>query len=217
MKSDRDIQVDVHDALDREPGVDASQIGVTVQHGVVTLRGTVPTYLQKMTAAHASCGVGGVHYVANDLDVKPAESLARTDAAIAAAVSDTLDRDLAVPVGAVTATVQNGWVTLEGSVSWRFQRMAAEDALRHLAGIRGIVNAIRIRPYVRVSAIKAGIEDAFKRCAEIDAANVNVEVRNGVVTLRGRVHSFIEREEAENAVLALPGVVKLEDRLLVSI
>lgn len=217
MKSDRDIQVDVHDALDREPGVDASHIGVAVHAGVVTLRGAVSTYPQKVTAAHTTSGIGGVRYVANDLDVKPAESMARTDAAIACAVSDTLDRDLAVPADAVTASVQNGWVTLEGAVSWRFQRMAAEDALRNLAGIRGIVNAIRIRPHVRVSAIKAGIEDAFRRCAQSDAANVNVEVRNGVVTLRGRVHSFIEREEAENAVLALPGVVKIDDRLLVAI
>jgi osmotically-inducible protein OsmY len=106
---------------------------------------------------------------------------------------------------------------LTGEVPWQFQRLAAEGALRHLYGVKGIVNSIRVKPHVKISDVKARIEDAFKRSAEIDAKNVRVEAHDGVVTLRGRVRSLVEREAAEQAAWAAAGVVKVEDQLLVAV
>ena len=217
MKTDLELQKDVNAALEFEPGVDATHVGVTVDAGVVALRGEVATYQEKLTAERTARHVHGVRAVANELEVKPTGSLVWSDSEIAKAVANMLDLDTAIPEKAVQATVQHGWVTLTGEVSWNFQRMAAEGALRHLFGVRGIVNSIRIKPRVKVSDVKARIEEAFKRSAEIDARNVRVEAHDGVVTLRGRVHSLGEREAAERAAWAAAGVTKVEDQLLVTV
>jgi osmotically-inducible protein OsmY len=217
MKTDLELQQDVHASLEFEPGVVAAHVGVTVDAGVVALRGEVPTYHEKLTAERCARHVHGVRAVANELKVKPTGTLTRTDPEIAKAVANVLDLDSAIPPEAVQATVQNGWVTLTGEVFWQFQRMAAEGALRHLCGIKGVVNSIRVKPHVRVSDVKERIEDAFKRSAEIDARNVRVETHNGVVMLLGRVHSLVERQAAERAAWAAPGVTKVEDHLLVTV
>lgn len=217
MKTDLELQKDVNAALEFEPGVDATHVGVTVDSGVVALRGEVATYQERLTAERTARHVHGVRAVANELEVKPTGPLVRNDSEIAKAVANMLDLDTAIPEKAVQATVQHGWVTLTGEVSWNFQRMAAEGALRHLFGVRGIVNSIRIKPRVKVSDVKARIEEAFKRSAEIDARNVRVEAHDGVVTLRGRVHSLGEREAAERAAWAAAGVIKVEDQLLVTV
>jgi osmotically-inducible protein OsmY len=217
MKTDIELRQDVQAALEFEPGVNASQVGATVDSGVVALRGEVATYQERLTAERTARHVEGVRAVANELEVKPTGSLRRSDPQIAKAVANMLDLDSAIPPQTVQATVQNGWVTLTGEVPWQFQRMAAEGALRHLFGVKGIVNSIRVKPHVKVSDVKARIEDAFKRSAEIDAKNVRVEAHDGVVTLRGRVHSLVEREAAEQAAWAAAGVTKVDDQLLVSV
>jgi osmotically-inducible protein OsmY len=217
VKTDLELQQDVHAALEFEPGVNATRVGVTVDSGVVALRGDVITYQEKLTAERTARDVHGVRALANDLQVKPTCTLTRGDPEIAKAVANVLDLDSAIPPRSVQTTVQSGWVTLTGEVPWQFQRMAAEGALRHLFGIKGIVNLIRVMPHVKISDVKARIEAAFRRSAEIDAKNVRVEAHDGVVTLSGRVHSLGEREAAEQAAWAAPGVTKVEDRLLVAI
>ena len=175
MKTDLELQKDVHGALEFEPGVDATHIGVTVDSGVVTLRGEVAKYQEKLTAERTARHVHGVRAVANELEVKPTGSLTRSDSEIAKTVANMLDLDSAIPEKAVQATVQQGWVTLTGEVPWNFQRMAAEGALRHLSGVKGIVNSIRIKPRVKVSDVKARIEEAFRRSAEVDAAAPGID------------------------------------------
>jgi osmotically-inducible protein OsmY len=216
MKTDREIQEQVLAALEWEPGVHAEHIGVTVVDGVVTLQGLVTTLREKFLAEHTVCGVHSVRAVANDLDVAPVPSAARSDSTIAAAAANALDWDSAIPDGAIKATVRNGWVTLTGAVGWAYQRSAAERAIRNLNGIKGISNAVVIEPVVSVADVKASIERAFNRSAEIDAQRVNVDARDGTVILTGHVHSFTEREAAERAAWAAPGVTNVDDRLLVA-
>ena len=216
MKTDRELQEQVLAALEWDPGVDAAGIGVTVDTGVVTLRGSVATYHERFTAERVARRVVGVRAVANDIEVRPTATTTRTDSEIAKAVANALEWDCAVPRDAVKATVRDGWVTLSGVVTWQFQRMAAESALRHLFGVKGVVNSITVTPHVRVGDIKAKIERAFRRSAELDAQRITVEARDGAVILTGTVRSLSERDAAERAAWAAPGVKRVEDHLIVA-
>ncbi len=215
MKTDRQLQDQVLQALEWEPGVDAADIGVSVDDGVVTLRGDVATLREKWLAERTARHIYGVRAVANDLQVTPGDAGVRTDSAIAQAVANAIEWDSALPDGAVKATVRNGWVTLNGTVMWQYQKAAAERAVQHLYGVKGVNNSILVKPEVSPGDVKAKIESAFRRSAEIDADRVKVETRDGTVVLRGTVHSLIERDEAERAAWAAPGVTRVEDHLIV--
>jgi len=216
MKTDRDIQEEVLAALEWEPGVRAEHIGVSVADGVVTLQGIVTTLREKYLAESTSRHVHSVRAVANDIDVAPDTGGARSDSAIAAAAANALEWDSAIPDNAVKATVRNGWVTLTGAVGWEYQRSAAERAVRNLNGVKGTSNAILIEPVVSAGDVKANIERAFERSAEIDARRVRVDAREGTVILTGTVHSLTERDAAERAAWAAPGVTRVDDRLVIA-
>lgn len=216
MNTDRELQEKVLAALEWEPAVDAAGIGVTVTDGVVTLQGTVTTFLQRSAAERAARHVFGVRAVANDLQVMPTSATSRTDSAIAQAAANALEWDSAVPDDAIKPTVSNGWVTLNGTVGWQFQKSAAERAVQHLYGVKGVTSSIILKPQVAVGDVKAKIESAFKRSAEIDAKRVKVEARDGGVILTGTVQSLAEKDEAERAAWAAPGVTRVDDRLVVA-
>ncbi|MGE5244576.1 MAG: BON domain-containing protein [Betaproteobacteria bacterium] len=215
MRTDRQLQEEVLQALEWEPGVDAADVGVSVDDGVVTLRGEVGTLREKWLAERTTRHVFGVRAVANDLTVAPDEKTARADPAIAQAVANALEWDSAIPDGSVKATVRNGWVTLNGTVAWQYQKAAADRAVQHLYGVKGVNNSIVVKPHVAPGDVRAKIENAFKRSAEVDAERVKVETHDGTVVLRGTVHSLIERDEAERAAWAAPGVTRVEDHLVV--
>jgi osmotically-inducible protein OsmY len=216
MTIDRELQERVLKALEFEPSVDAAKVGVTAHEGVVTLRGSVPTYQEKWAAERTAGRVYGVRALANDLEVLPNNAAHRTDSAIAEAAANALTWDSAIPAKLVHVTLNQGWVTLTGEVPWRYQRDAAEHAVRRLYGVKGITNAISVKPGVHVTDITAAIEGAFKRSAAIEAKRVHVEARDGSVTLTGTVRSFAERREAERAAWSAPGVKLVDDRLAVS-
>lgn len=216
MTNDRELQERTLNALEFEPSVDPAQIGVTVHEGVVTLRGSVSTFYQKSVAERTAAGVYGVRAIANDIDVLPNHDTRRSDPAIAEAAANALDWNSAVPAKAVQVAVRNGWVTLSGTVHWQFQRAAAESCVRGLYGVKGVTSSIVLQPHVRAEDLKAKIERAFKRSAEIDAAHVHVEARDGQVTLTGSVRSLAERLEAERAAWSAPGVILVDDRIAVA-
>jgi osmotically-inducible protein OsmY len=212
---DKDLKQHVQSALDWEPSLDTSDIGVSVDEGVVTLRGNVGTFTEKMTAERVSLRVYGVKAVANDLAVHLPTGYERTDTEVAQAALASLKWNTAVPEERLTVTVSNGWVTLNGHVDWQYQKDAAQRAVRDLTGVKGITNDIAVQPRVQTRDVRDKIEAAFKRSAEIDARRINVTADNGKVELSGNVHSWAERQEAERAAWAAPGVTKVEDRLLI--
>ncbi len=215
MKSDSQLQHDVLAQLEWEPSVDASQIGVAAKDNVVTLTGTVASLPDKFKAERIAKRVYGVKAVANDIEVRIPGNRQRTDSEIAAAALDALRWDSEVPDEQITLTVRTGWVTLDGKVEWQYERAAAERDVRRLNGVNGVTNQIRVRPCVTPADVKTKIEAAFKRSAEIDARRVSVEAIDGKVTLRGNVRSWSEREEAQQAAWAAPGVVDVENLISV--
>jgi osmotically-inducible protein OsmY len=213
--TDRELQQLVQSALEWEPSVGAANVGVSVERGVVTLRGDVKTCSERATAERVALGVYGVKAVANDLNVRLAHGEQRSDTDIAQAVVSALRRHTMVPDQTIIASVSSGWVTLKGTVDWEFQRQVAANAIRDLAGVRGVTNTIEIAPRASVTDLKAKIEEALKQSAEVDARRINVTVADGTVTLSGNVHSWSERDEARRAAWAAPGVKAVNDRIAV--
>jgi len=212
----RELQETVQEALDWEPGVDAAEIGVSVEDSVVTLRGEVKTYAQRAAAERVAFAVYGVKAVANDLDVHPDGSQRRTDSEIAQAVLEALRWNTAVPDERISVRVSRGWVTLQGTVDWAHQRAAAANAVKFLAGVRGIANSISVTPRMSAADVKTDIEEALRRSAEVDARRVNVDVSDSRVTLTGSVHSWFERDEARRAAWSAPGVREVVDEMVVT-
>lgn len=213
--TDKELQHQVEHAIDWDPSVDASKIGVTADRGVVTLRGDVRTYAQKFAAERIALRVYGVKAVANDIEVRLDGDRSRTDSEIAQAAVQTLAWNSVIPKDSVSITVSDGMLTLSGTVDWQYQKDAAARAMRNLTGVRGVINSLAIKSGARIDDVRTRIQEAFKRSAEIDARRVNVNVMDGKVTLSGNVHSLAEREEARRAAWAAPGVTAVEDRLAV--
>jgi osmotically-inducible protein OsmY len=213
---DRKLRQDVVDQLEWEPSIDARKIGVAVDNGIITLTGHVPTYVEKTAAEKAIKHLQGVLAVANDIEVKLPMEAERDDSDIARAAVNALEWNAAVPKDKIEVVVTKGWVTLEGQVEWYYQKREAEEAVRVLSGVRGVTNKIAVAARkIDAAGVKAKIEAALKRNAEIDAQKIVVETGDGQVTLRGNVRSWIEREDAVNAAWSAPGVTKVVDRITI--
>jgi osmotically-inducible protein OsmY len=213
------LQQEVRQELAWEPSMNASHLDVEVSEpGVVTLTGTVATYPEKVIAEQTTKRVPGVRAVANLIEVQPIGSRMRNDTDLAQAVLRALEWDIAVPHEKISASVHDGWVTLEGEMALPFQRTAAENTVRRLSGVRGVNNQIVLeigRAPVQLAEVKQRIEAALRRSAEIDARRIEVKVLDSRIILRGMVRTWAEREDAEQAAWGAPGVVSVKDELVV--
>jgi osmotically-inducible protein OsmY len=216
MKTNQQLQRDVIEELRWEPSIDAAQIGVTAEDGVVTLTGHVPVYAHKFTVENVAKRVHGVKAVANEIQVRVPGNARHTDEAIAAAALQALKWDAAVPEDRIQVTVRDGWVILEGTLDWQYQREAADRAVRNLIGAQGFTNSILVKPKDHSREIKTDIESALRRHAYLDSGQIQVDEDGGSVTLLGDVHSCLEREEAERLAWAAPGVRRVQNRLEVT-
>ena len=215
IKTDAQIQQDVLKELDWDPRVEETEVGVSVQHGVVTLSGTVTSWAKRMAAQEAAHRVAGVLDVANDIIVKIPGGLGRSDTEIAHAVRNALEWDVFVPDKDIQSTVSNGWVTLTGMVETVSERDDAARAVRNLVGVRGVDNQITVRELrVAPERIRAAIEEALERRAEREARRIDVTVSpDGEVTLAGHVRSWAERQAVVASARYLRGVRAVHDRL----
>ncbi|MFM9841217.1 MAG: BON domain-containing protein [Cyclobacteriaceae bacterium] len=216
MKTNDELRQDVVEELKWEPLLRevASRVGVTADDGVVTLSGLVNTYSQKLTAEQAAQRVAGVTVVAVDLEVKISGPHMRSDIEIAKAVKDALKWNTSVQEDRIEVKVDDGWIYLDGTAEWEYQRKAAEYSVRDLLGVRGVTNRILVKSNVlEAKEIKSKISAALHRSATVDSSNIILEIHGSRVTLRGKVRSWAERKDAENAAWASPGVMIVDNKI----
>lgn len=211
--ADTALRERVEHQLDWEPAVASTNIGVTARDGVVTLTGYVENYAEKMAAERVTKRTYGVRAIANDIQVKPL--LKVTDSEIAAKAVIALQSRVDVPAEHIKVMVKEGWITLEGDVDWYYQKQAAERAVKFLLGVKGVTNVIRVKPRVSSLDVRNKIEEALKRNAELDARRISVTSSDGKVTLGGNVRSWMEKDEAETAAWAAPGVTQVKNEISV--
>ncbi|MEH0294661.1 BON domain-containing protein [Agrobacterium sp. CCNWLW71] len=211
--NDNTLRQNIIDELEFEPSIDAANIGVAVDAGVATLTGHVPTYMQKASVESIVLRVKGVKGLAEEIEVRPFSANLTADDEIAKRAVSTIKWNTVVPDDAVNVQVEKGWITLRGAVEWRYQKEAAADAIRPLSGVRGVTNWIEVKPKVSVADVKKRIEDALKRNAEVEAQKIKINVADGQVILEGQVDAWSERQAAERAAWAAPGVRSVVDHL----
>jgi osmotically-inducible protein OsmY len=211
-----DLQRYVTDELYWDPKVDSEAIAVSVDDGVVTLRGTVGSFREKQEAKHDAERIYGVKDVKNELDVRILNEHRRSDAELRGDVLQAMMLDSVVPT-TIDAKVDNGVVTLTGKANWQFQRDEAESVAGNILGVMGVEDAVElIAPGPTAHDVEHSIKKAMERNAKLDAESVEVESSDGTVTLRGTVSSWADHDEAVAAAWAAPGVTRVKDHILVA-
>ena len=213
--TDSDLKKNVELELNWEPSVNATDIGVAVKDGVVALTGQVDSYWERSAAERATGRVSGVKGLANDLEIRLPYASGRSDEDVARAALNRLDWSVTVPKDRVKVKVSQGWLTLEGTLDWQFQKEAAEEAVQNLLGVKGATNQIQVKPQISKAEVKGAIEAALKRNAVVDASRITVQTEGDTVILRGTVRSWIERDEAMHAAWRAPGVRSVDNRIMI--
>jgi osmotically-inducible protein OsmY len=215
MKTDRQLKREVEEELEWDPAVTETDIGVEVTDRIVTLSGHPPSLAEKLAAEKAAHRVAGVKAVVVDMQVRLPQKDERTDEDVANAVHAILHWTVGLPDDSVKVQVEKGWVTLTGAVDWAYQSHVAARTVNHMRGVRGVANRIEVRGNVASEDIGAKIAQAMQRHAEREVKHISIEVKDGTVTLTGKVGSYAERAVARGAAWSAPGVRAVVDDLVV--
>ncbi|WP_233801540.1 BON domain-containing protein [Paraburkholderia sp. HP33-1] len=215
MKTDGQLKHEVEEEFEWDPAVTATDIGVEVANGVVTLSGHPPSLAEKLAAEKAAQRVAGVKAVVVDMEVRLPQRDQHSDEEVAGAVHAILHWSAAVPNDAVKIQVEKGWVTLTGALDWAYQRHIVARAVGQMRGIRGLTNAIEVHRKVASNEIGKNIEQAMRRHAEREVRHIGIDVKDGTVTLTGKVGSYAERKIARGVAWSTPGVCAVVDDLVV--
>jgi osmotically-inducible protein OsmY len=214
--SNDELQRSVTEELTWDPKVDSNVIDVSVEEGVVTLRGTVGSLREKREAKKDAERVYGVKHVNNKLDVEIMNDERRANADLRGDILHALTLNTVAPV-TVDVSVEDGFVTLTGTANWQFQRDEAESVASSVPGVISVVNEIRlVAPGPSAHDVQHSIRKAMERNAKLDAESVSVESENGTVTLRGTVSSWADHDQAVDTAWAAPGVTRVKDHILVA-
>jgi osmotically-inducible protein OsmY len=216
MTRDAEIRSDVQDEITYDPAVTVRDVSVVVENGFVTLAGVADSYGTRQAAEEAAWRVGGVIGVDNDIIVDPNLLGLPNDEEIAAYLRERMDKDFLVPKNRITVSVRDGVVTLTGTVDWHFQREAAREEAEDARGVRDVNNEIEIdRSHSTPQEISASIQKALARSALVEGSQIQVFVDGGHVTLSGTVHTFTERQAAEDAAYRARGVTDVTDNIVI--
>jgi len=215
MRTDSQLQEDVMDELQWEPRVEHTNIGVAAKDGVITLSGYVSSYAEKIAAEKAARRVKGVRGLAEEIEIRLPSQAKTTDPEIAKRLADMFDWSVQIPKGQIAVKVEKGWVTLSGQVDSHFQRKSAYNLASRISGIKGVSNLVEVKAVPSPYDVRERIIAAFKRNADLDAQTITVTAEGNTVKLGGKVHAWYERDIAERAAWAAPGVNRLEDNIAV--
>jgi osmotically-inducible protein OsmY len=215
MKSNAELQQDVQNAIKWQPLLNAAEIGVTVKDGVVSLTGVVDSYVKKTEAEDAAKNVAGVRALIEKIEVKFSGSYSKTNSEIATEVLNALRTRWDVPKDIIKVKVEAGWITLTGELGWNYQKEAAQDAIKNLAGVTGVTNDITIKSESMESVEKADIENALKRNWAFHKNRIQVRVSDHKATLTGSVDSLYQKNEAGSIAWNAPGVWTVDNELAV--
>lgn len=213
MKTDTALYEDISAKLNFTPNLDNSHIAIAVSNGIVKLEGKVYSLVEKRIAETSVKKVSGVKGIANELRVEIPEKYQIPDSEIAANIVNSFKWNIAIPDENITVVVEDGHVTLSGSVEWWYQRHNAEKVARKIMGVKAINNQIIIKTRATTSDVKSEIIKEFHRNAQIDAQNINVETIGHKIVLSGNVRSWAEFTEAERAAYSAEGVTEVENKL----
>jgi osmotically-inducible protein OsmY len=217
MLSDLELEKTVMAELEFESSIQFQAIEASAKGGIVTLKGSVSTYAEKLAAVRGVKRLAGVRAIEDDIVVKLPKMSCRADSEIAATAAGAIQWITTVPANTVKVTVCDGWLSLKGAVDGRHQKQAAEKAVRNLTGVKGLTNLIAINPKATTSDVEGAIKAAFERHALLNSQRIQVNTTGGKVVLSGNVRTSIEGEEAERAAWAAQGVTNVENNIVLTI
>lgn len=186
MRTDEEIKKDILETLKWQPNIDDTQIGVIVENGTVTLTGFVDDFQKKVAAESVVKKINGVKALVADITVKYGDNYRKTDKEIAKALVHAFEWDTSVPEEEIYIEVRDGWVDLSGEVEHHYQRNSAKRVAESIMGVKGINNVINIKQTLEPTKISEEIKKTYLRLADIEASNISIKVKGGMVILSGK-------------------------------
>ncbi len=214
MKANEKLQKDLQNAIKFEPLLQASEIGIVEKDGVVTLTGTVDSYSKIIEAENIVKKVPGVKVIVDKMEVDD-KYFNKNDNEIAEDILKILKWNLNILQEKLVIKILGGWIYLDGTLDWNYQRESANMAMSNISGVKGVINNIKIKSELKNQIEKEAIENAFNRNWVLNYDSIYVDVSGCKVTLRGTVDSFYEKEEAERIAWNTLGVCAVNNELTI--